>query len=90
MIKTRNVLKSELKNIAKIFSINIYLKIITNYESGKTSHEDHIINKNFKSIKLLIMYDHYFLMECVNKSSLFRVVKSLSENIKKGLCLLNT
>ena len=101
MIKTRHVLKSQLRNIAETFNLFIYVEIITNYENGKSSHDDYGDKSNPK-LKLLIMYDHYLFNEAVitpfskRKMSLFKVVKKLmddnllvplSENIKKKLIL---
>lgn len=99
MIRTRNVLKSELKHIAETFKIFINVQIITDYETGKTSHDEYG-NKNDPKLKLLIMYDHYLLNEAVltpfskRKMSLFKIVKKLmdeklvvplSEEIKRKL-----
>ena len=62
MIKTRHVLKSELKRIAETFKVCINVKTITDYETGKTSHDD-VGNKDDPKLKLLIMFDHYLLNE---------------------------
>ena len=65
MIKTRNVLKSDLKEIANTFDININVKTVTDISTNKTSHEDIIINKSRPTLKLLIMYNHYMLNKTI-------------------------
>ena len=99
MIKTRYVLKSMLKKIARTFKIFIYVQIITDYSTGKTSHEE-FGEKTDRKLKLLIMYDHFMLNETMmykgKRLGLFKIIKSLmdenklvplSEETKKRLIL---
>ena len=84
MIKTRHVLKSELKKIAETFHISINVQVITNYETGKTSHDDYSFGE--RKIKLIIMFDHYMLNETTktpfskNKLGPFKIVQYLMKN----------
>ena len=101
MVKTRNVLKSDLRKIAETFGLFIYVQIITDYKTGKTSHTEYGNPKDPK-LKLLIMYDHYMFNETVQtpfskrKMSLFKLIQKLkedgmlvelSDNIKKKLII---
>ena len=87
MIRTRNVLKSDLKKIAETFHIYFYIQIITDYETGKTSHVEYGLQSDPK-LKLLIMYNHYMLNETVltpyskRKMSLFKLIQKLKNENK--------
>ena len=84
MVKTRHVLKSELRKIAETFHITINVQIVTNYENGKTSHDDYSYGD--RKIKLIIMFDHYMLNEttktpfCKIKLGPFKIVQNLMKN----------
>ena len=82
VIKTRNVLKSDLKHLAKLFDIHIHVSIITDYETGKTSHDEYNKGKE-KRLKLLIAYNHYLINKTVltpyskRPMSIYKIIKKL-------------
>ena len=65
MVKTRYVLRASLKHIAKTFNLDIEVRVVNDYDSGKTSHASKYttphIDANTRKVKLLIAYEHYFI-----------------------------
>lgn len=85
MIQTRVVLQSTLKYIARIFKVFINIKVVTDYETGKTSHNDYG-DPNDKHLQLILMFNHYMLFKSVQtpwkkqKMPLFKVIKKLHDD----------
>ena len=85
MIKTRYVLKTDLKHIATTFNLKINVKTVTDYAKGKTSHADYEpingCDEHTRTAKLMIAYDHYFINETVTynerKLSILSIIKRL-------------
>ena len=70
-IKTRGVPQTALRDISNLFKIHINCKKIYD-DSGKTSHVDFGLEyKDERSIKLIIMKNHYLLNERTNVSACY-------------------
>ena len=61
MIRVRNFPQAELKNISKSFKINIYVRHYK--QNNQTSHVEFADKSYTRSIKLMIFYDHYMLLQ---------------------------
>lgn len=79
MIKVRNFPQAELKNISKSFKINIYVR---HYKQNNTTSHVEFADKTYsRSIKLMIFYDHYMLLDQVNaKQSSYALIKQMIAN----------
>ena len=65
MVKVRYFPQSELKHIHELFKVNIYIR---HYKSNNTSSHIEFNNPTYtRSIKLMIIYDHYALLDQVSK-----------------------
>lgn len=78
MIKVNNFPQSELKCVSKLFNVDIYVR---HYKGEKdTSHIDIRQEHSTRSLKLMILYDHYIIYECRNKSSNYSLIKKMINN----------
>lgn len=68
-VKTRTMPQTELKRIAETFDIHIYCQILY-LEKDSLSHVDFNTNAS-KTLKLIIIYDHYIYNEDTNVTSFY-------------------
>ena len=82
MIKVKSFPQAELKNISKLFKINIYVRHYK--DNNKSSHIEFKDKTYVRSIKLMIFYDHYMLLEQINdsKQSNYALIKQMIANNK--------
>lgn len=79
MIRVRNFPQAELKNISKSFKINIYVRHYK--QNNQTSHVEFADKSYTRSIKLMIFYDHYMLLDQVNaKQSSYALINKMITN----------
>lgn len=85
MIKTRNVMKSDLRKISDMFQFNVRVQIIKD-EKGKDCHYDIKHNEKYPTLKLVVIYDHYILNKTTivpefgkRPMSPFNIIKKLKE-----------
>ncbi|MBR4625674.1 MAG: hypothetical protein IKO56_09095 [Alphaproteobacteria bacterium] len=76
MIRVKNFPQAELKNISKSFKINIYVRHYK--QNNQTSHVEFADKSYTRSLKLMIFYDHYMLLEQVNaRQSSYTLIKQM-------------
>ena len=75
MIKVRCFPQAELKHISELFNVDIYVR---HYKSnGDTSHIDVKQPGATRSLKLMILFDHYALYENIGKRSSYAIIKQM-------------
>ncbi len=81
MLRTRNVMKTDLRKISDEFKFNVHVRTIK--DDGKDSHYEIINNNNYPLLKLVVVNNHFMLnktMTAFNKKlSIQTIVKKLSE-----------
>ena len=78
MIKVKNFPQSELKHIAQLFGVNIYVR---HYKPSGESHIDIKDQSYTRSLKLMIFNDHYMLYEMIAKNkSNYAMIKQMLNN----------
>ena len=85
MVKTRYVLRASLKRLANTFNLDVEVRVINDYDTGKTSQPSKYttthINEHTRKVRLLIAYDHYFINKTLmfdgRMLSIFSVIKRL-------------
>ena len=82
MLKTRNVMKSDLRKISDEFKFNVHVRTIK--EGGKDSHYEIINDVNYPKLKLVVLFNHYMLnktMKAFDKNlSIQTIIKKLNEH----------
>ena len=79
MIKVRCFPQSELKHIAELFKVNVYVR---HYKANNSTSHIEFNDPTFtRSVKLMIFYEHYALIEQVGKQSSYALINRL---IKSG------
>ena len=79
MIKVRCFPQSELKHIAELFKVNVYVR---HYKPNNSTSHIEINDPTFtRSIKLMILYEHYAIIEQIDKQSSYALINRL---IKSG------
>ena len=83
MVKVRCFPQSELKHIAELFKVNMYVRHYKPSKDGKqqSSHIEFNDPSYTRSIKLMIVYEHYALLDTIGKQSSYAVIQRL---IKAG------
>ena len=61
MVKTRNVMKSDLRKISEEFKFNVHVRLIK--DGGKDSHYEIINDESYPKIKMVVVLNHYMLNE---------------------------
>lgn len=75
MIKVNNFPQSELKNISKLFNINIYVR---HYKEDNTSSHIEVKQETApRTLKLMILYNHFMLYENENKRSNYALINKM-------------
>ena len=81
MLKTRNVMKTDLRKISDEFKFNVHVRTIK--DGDKDSHYEIINNKNYPLLKLVVVNNHFMLNKTTEafgkKLTPQTIVKKLSE-----------
>ena len=81
MLRTRNVMKTDLRKISDEFKFNVHVRTIK--DGGKDSHYEIINNNNYPLLKLVVVNNHFMLNKTTfafgKKLAPQTIVKKLSE-----------
>ena len=82
MIKTRNVMKTDLRKISKEFKFNVHVRTIK--EGGKDSHYEIINDQTYPLLKLVVVMNHYMINTTTmafdkRPSTIQTIIKKLGE-----------
>ena len=81
MLRTRNVMKTDLRKISEEFKFNVHVRTIK--EDGKDSHYEIINDASYPKLKLVVVFNHYMInttMKAFDKRlSIQTIIKKLHE-----------
>ena len=78
MVKVRYFPQSELKHISELFKVNMYIR---HYKSDKSSSHIEFNDPTYtRSLKLMIIHDHYALLDNIGKQSSYALIQRLIKN----------
>ena len=81
MLRTRNVMKSDLRKISDEFKFNVHVRTIK--EDGKDSHYEINNDASYPKLKLVVVFNHYMInktMKAFDKNlSIQTIIKKLNE-----------
>ena len=81
MLRTRNVMKSDLRKISAEFKFNVHVR--TMKDGGKDSHYEIINDESYPQLKLVVVNNHYMLNKTTEafgkKLSIHTIIKKLND-----------
>ena len=83
MLRTRNVMKTDLRKISAEFKFNVHVRMIK--DNGKDSHYEIINGKDYPLLKLVVVHNHYMLnkvagwFEGNKRLAIHTLIKKLAE-----------